>query len=158
MAGIIDIVPELLDSFGERREEENKDESLFQFFHSFVNVLEGIKTQVKNVHWASLQLPNSDKRGAHLYLDDFLEVVEDFQDKVAECAMGITGVSFKMNTVHGTYFEASCTKELMDYVQRKALEFYDAIPKTSICAGIKSETEVFILNINQYVFRFKLTE
>jgi hypothetical protein len=29
MAGIIDIVPELLDSFGERREEENKDESLF---------------------------------------------------------------------------------------------------------------------------------
>ena len=29
MAGIIDIVPELLDSFGERIEEENKDESLF---------------------------------------------------------------------------------------------------------------------------------
>ena len=46
----------------------------------------------------------------------------------------------------------------MDYVQRKALEFYDAIPETAICAGIKSETEVFILNINQYVFRFKLTE
>lgn len=158
MAGIINIVPELLDSFGEEREEENKDESLFQFFHNFVNILEGIKTQVKNVHWASLLLPNSDKRGAHLYLDDFLEVVEDFQDKIAECAMGITGVSFKMNTVYGTHFEASCTKELMDYVQRKALEFYNAIPETAICAGIKSETEVFILNINQYVFRFKLTE
>lgn len=56
-----------------------------------MNVLEGIKTQTKNVHWASLKLPNRDKRGAHLYLDDFLEEVGDFQDLVAESAMGITG-------------------------------------------------------------------
>lgn len=137
---------------------EDKDEDLFRFFHSFVNILEGIKTQTKNVHWASLKLPNRDKRGAHLYLDDFLEVVADFQDKVAECAMGITGVSFDFNSVHGTPFNATSTAEFIKYVQDKATEFYNGIPETAICAGIKSETEVYILNINQYVYRFKLTE
>lgn len=158
----------MIDTFGDnllegfQREEtvmeEGKDAGLFRFFHEYVNVLEGIKTQTKNVHWASLKLPNRDKRGAHLYLDDFLEEVGDFQDLVAESAMGITGVSFDFNTVHGTPFNATSTKEFMKYVQDKTKGFYDGIPDTTICAGIKSETEVFILKINQYVFRFMLTE
>nr|DAH00749.1 MAG TPA: hypothetical protein [Crassvirales sp.] len=139
-------------------EETHSDDSIFNFFLTYVNVLEGIKTQIKNVHWASLKLPNSDKRGAHLYLDDFLEVVEDFQDLVAESAMGITGESFEFNTVKGVPFHASSTDELIKYIQNKTVEFYDAIPKETIYAGIKSETETFILNINQYVFRFKLTD
>lgn len=139
-------------------EETHSSSSIFNFFLTYVNVLEGIKTQIKNVHWASLKLPNSDKRGAHLYLDDFLEVVGNFQDLVAESAMGITGESFEFNTVRGVPFHASSTDELIKYIQNKTVEFYDAIPKETIYAGIKSETETFILNINQYVFRFKLTD
>lgn len=139
-------------------EETHSRSSIFNFFLTYVNVLEGIKTQIKNVHWASLRLPNSDKRGAHLYLDDFLEVVGNFQDLVAESAMGITGESFEFNTVRGVPFHASSTDELIKYIQNKTVEFYDAIPKETIYAGIKSETETFILNINQYVFRFKLTD
>jgi hypothetical protein len=139
-------------------EETHSRSSIFNFFLTYVNVLEGIKTQIKNVHWASLRLPNSDKRGAHLYLDDFLEVVGNFQDLVAESAMGITGESFEFNTVRGVPFPASSTDELIKYIQNKTVEFYDAIPKETIYAGIKSETETFILNINQYVFRFKLTD
>lgn len=139
-------------------EETHSRSSIFNFFLTYVNVLEGIKTQIKNVHWASLKLPNSDKRGAHLYLDDFLEVVGNFQDLVAESAMGITGESFEFNTVRGVPFHASSTDELIKYIQNKTVEFYNAIPKETIYAGIKSETETFILNINQYVFRFKLTD
>jgi hypothetical protein len=139
-------------------EETHSRSSIFNFFLTYVNVLEGIKTQIKNVHWASLKLPNSDKRGAHLYLDGFLEVVGNFQDLVAESAMGITGESFEFNTVRGVPFHASSTDELIKYIQNKTVEFYDAIPKETIYAGIKSETETFILNINQYVFRFKLTD
>lgn len=139
-------------------EEDYQNRSEFNFFLNYVNVLEGIKTQIKNVHWASLKLSNIDKRGAHLYLDEFLEVVQNFQDLVAECAMGITGTSFDFNTVHGVSFNANSTKELINYIQDRTTEFYDNIPKETIYAGIKSEVETFILNINQYVFRFKLTE
>ncbi len=130
----------------------------FNLFLNYVNVLEGIKTQVKNIHWASLKLPNSDKRGAHLYLDDFVEVIGDFQDLVAENAMGITGVSFDFNTVHGTPFNASSTEELMTYIKDKTISFYTSLPDNPIYAGIKSETETFINNIIIYIYRFKLTE
>lgn len=137
---------------------EYKSSNMFNFFQNYVNILEGVKTQIKNIHWASLKLPNRDKRGAHLYLDDFLEVVGDFQDKVAECAMGITGTSFDFNTVHGIAFNASSTRELMMYIQDKTKEFYEGISDKTICSGIKSETEVFIVNINQYQYRFSLTD
>ncbi len=140
-------------------EDQSEEEvELFRFFSNYVNILEGIKTQIKNVHWASLKLPNRGKRGAHLYLDDFLEVIADFQDLVAESAMGITGVSFEFNTVHGIPFSATSTQELMKYIQQKTKEFYEGIPDTTVCAGIKSEVETFILNINQYKFRFMLTD
>lgn len=130
----------------------------FNIFLHFVNVLEGIKTQIKNVHWASLKLPNRDKRGAHLYLDDFVEVVGDFQDTVAESATGITGISFDFNTVHGIAFNASSTAELMEYIKSKTIEFYNSLPTSAMYAGIKSETETFINNIVIYIYRFRLTE
>lgn len=130
----------------------------FNIFLHFVNVLEGVKTQIKNVHWASLKLPNSDKRGAHLYLDDFVDIVGDFQDTVAESAIGITGTSFDFNTVHGISFNASNTQELMEYIKSKTLEFYNGLPSSAIYVGIKSETETFINNIVIYTFRFRLTE
>lgn len=130
----------------------------FNIFLNFVNILEGVKTQIKNVHWASLKLPNSDKRGAHLYLDDFVDIVGDFQDTVAESAIGITGTSFDFNIVHGTPFNVSNTSELMAYIKSKTIEFYNNLPSSSIYAGIKSETETFINNIVIYTFRFRLTE
>lgn len=130
----------------------------FNVFLNYVNILEGIKTQIKNVHWASLKLPNRDKRGAHLYLDDFVDIVGDFQDTVAESAIGITGVSFDFNTVSGTPFNASSTKELMQYIKEKTLNFYANLPDSPIYAGIKSETETFINNIVIYTYRFELTE
>lgn len=149
-----------LDALHKREDttEENKELALFKFFQNYVNILEGIKTQIKNIHWASLKLPNRDKRGAHLYLDELIEEIDKFQDLVAESAMGITNVSFEFNSVYGVSFQASSTSELMKYMQDETLKFYDSIPDKSICSGIKSETEVFILRINQFIYRFKLTE
>lgn len=156
----MDIFGNILGEFQEAspEEREDKDIQLFRFFQEYINVLEGIKTQVKNIHWSSPKLPNRDKRGAHLYLDDLLEDIDSFQDIVAEAAMGATGVVFDFNSVHGTPFSISSTGGLLKYIQNKTCEFYDRIPENSHYAGIRSETEVFILKLGQYVYRFKLTE
>ena len=49
-----------------------------EFFINFINKLEGYKTKCKNLHWAA------PKKNIHVYLDDFLEKVKDFQDILAE--------------------------------------------------------------------------
>ena len=56
-----------------------------QFFINFLNQLEGWKTKCKNLHWAA------PKKNIHVYLDDFLSVISDYQDSVAEDYQGILG-------------------------------------------------------------------
>lgn len=127
------------------------------FFITYINVLEGVKTKIKNLHWAAKKLPNADKRGAHLYLDELLEIVQDFQDTVAESSQGILGI-MDTSAVCGTSFNCSSTKELVDYMKVKTEDFYVNLPAGSDYAGIKSETEVFIKDITKYTYLFQLTE
>ena len=49
-----------------------------QFFISFINLLEGWKTKCKNLHWAA------PKKNIHVYLDEFLGIISDYQDGLAE--------------------------------------------------------------------------
>ena len=56
-----------------------------QFFINFLNQLEGWKTKCKNLHWAA------PKKNIHVYLDEFLDILSDYQDGLAEGYMGILG-------------------------------------------------------------------
>lgn len=127
------------------------------YFISYLNVLEGIKSKIKNLHWAAKKLPNADKRGAHLYLDEFLDIVVEFQDTVAESSQGILGI-METNAICGTPFTCSSTKELVDYMKSKTEDFYNNLPSGTDYVGIKSETEVFIKDITKYNYLFQLTE
>ncbi len=60
--------------------------------------------------------------------------------------------------ISGTPFVANNPAELMTYCKEKTLNFYNNLPSSTVYAGIKSETEVLILNINKYTFLFRLTE
>ena len=56
-----------------------------QLFIDFLNQIEGWKTKCKNLHWAA------PKKNIHVYLDEFLEILSDYQDSLAEGYMGILG-------------------------------------------------------------------
>ena len=127
------------------------------FFTTFISVLEGIKTRIKNLHWASEKLDIRDKRGARLYLDEFLDAVIGYQDRLAESCQGILG-SMSTSAISGTPFAADNPAELMAYCKEKTLDFYDNLPGGAVYAGIRSETEALILDINKYTFLFGLTE
>lgn len=55
-----------------------------QLFIDFLNQIEGWKTKCKNLHWAA------PKKNIHVYLDEFLEILSDYQDSLAEGYMGIS--------------------------------------------------------------------
>jgi len=136
--------------------QENSDTGL-NYFIKYICILEGVKTKIKNFHWAAKNLPNNDKRGTHLYLDDLLGEVSDFQDTVAEGSSGILGF-MSIDAVCGIPVPATSTADLMSYMKNQTLSFYDNMPIGSVYAGLKSETEVFIEIINKYTYLFRLTE
>lgn len=122
-----------------------------EFFINFINKLEGYKTKCKNLHWAA------PKKNIHVYLDDFLEKVEDFQDILAEGYMGILG-KMQPNVIKGVPSDALNAMDFIEEVRSNTLAFYDKIPKETIYVGIKSECETFIQEVNQYKYLFSLCD
>lgn len=122
-----------------------------QFFIDFINVIEGWKTKCKNLHWSA------PKKNIHVYLDEFLAILSDYQDSIAEDYQGILG-QMQPNAVKGTPSETLNAIDFIKEVADKTMEFYSSIPEDTAFVGIKSETETFIHNIYKYTYLFRLTD
>ena len=122
-----------------------------QFFINFLNQLEGWKTKCKNLHWAA------PKKNIHVYLDDFLSVISDYQDSIAEDYQGILG-HMQPNAIKGISCDCLNAIDFIKEVSVKTEEFYNKIPQDTCYVGIKSETETFIHNIFKYKYLFELTD
>ena len=126
----------------------NNPESLFL---NFINKLEGWKTKCKNLHWAA------PKKNIHEYLDDFLGVLSDYQDGLAEGYMGILG-KMQPNAIKGIASDTLNAMDLINEVIENTVKFYENIPEGTIYKGITSECETFIQNLNKYKYLFSLSD
>ena len=122
-----------------------------EVFITFINRLEGWKTKCKNLHWSA------PKKNIHTYLDEFLDVLSDYQDGLAEEIMGITG-KFQPNMLKGIPSDTLNAMDFIEEVKIATLAFYDKIPQESVYKGVTSECETFIHNINKYIYLFRLTD
>ena len=132
-----------------KQEDPNMNPS--KFFISFLNRLEGWKTKCKNLHWAA------PKRNIHVYLDEFLEILSDYQDSLAEEMQGILG-HMAPNKIVGTESDTLNAMEFILEVKNLTLKFYSSIPDSVEYAGVRSECETFIHNIWKYKYLFELCD
>lgn len=141
------------DSLFTPMEEEREKTSITgsQFFINFLNQLEGWKTKCKNLHWAA------PKKNIHVYLDEFLEVLSEYQDSIAEDYQGILG-HMNPNVIKGIPSDSLTAIEMIMEIKKGTCDFYTAIPEDTCYVGIKSETENFIHNLNKYKYLFELTD
>ena len=135
--------------------EVNKQEDLSmnpsEFFINFLNKLEGWKAKCKNLHWAA------PKKNIHVYLDEFLDILSDYQDGLAEGYMGILG-KMQPNVIKGIPSDSLNAIDFINEVRGATIVFYDKIPQETIYKGIISECETFIQNINKYKYLFELCD
>lgn len=122
-----------------------------QFFINFLNQLEGWKTKCKNLHWAA------PKKNIHVYLDEFLDIISDYQDSLAEEYQGILG-HMQPNVIRGIPSDMLNALDFIKEVRNGTIDFYEKIPKDTIYAGIRSECETFIHAILKYKYLFELCD
>src|SRR5574344_2558857 len=91
-----------------------------QLFINFLNKLEGWKTKCKNLHWAA------PKKNIHVYLDEFLDILSDYQDNIAEDYQGILG-HMQPNVIKGVPCESLNGIDFIKEVSIKTKEFYNKI-------------------------------
>ena len=122
-----------------------------QFFINFLNQLEGWKTKCKNLHWSA------PKKNIHVYLDEFLSILSDYQDGLAEGYQGILG-KMAPNAIKGISSNTLNATDFIQEVKLGTLKFYENIPQETVYKGIISECETFIQNINKYIYLFSLCD
>ena len=122
-----------------------------QLFINFLNQLEGWKTKCKNLHWAA------PKKNIHVYLDEFLGILSDYQDGLAEEYQGLLG-HMQPNVIKGTPCDCLNAIDFINEVKSNTYKYYDNIPEGTSYAGIKSECETFIHNILKYKYLFELCD
>lgn len=137
--------------FTPMEQERNIEISGSQVFINFLNQLEGWKTKCKNLHWAA------PKKNIHVYLDEFLDVLSNYQDGLAEEYQGILG-KMQPNAIKGIPSDTLNASDFINEVKYKTLEFYKKLPQDVEYKGIVSECETFIHNINKYKYLFGLTD
>jgi len=118
-------------------------------FVEFICRIEGWKTRCKNLHWAA------PRKNIHEYLDDFLGILSDYQDSIAEGFMGISS-QLKPLEINGINCACPSANEFIDEVSKYTEAFYKMIPVGTEWKGITSETETFIQNIKKYDYLFSL--
>ena len=118
---------------------------------NFINIIEGWKTKCKNLHWSA------PKKNIHVYLDEFLGILSDYQDGLAEETMGIFS-KFQPNILKGSECECLNALDFIMEVKGVTFNFYSSLPDDVSLAGIKSECETFIHNIHKYIYLFNLCD
>ena len=136
----------------------NKNQSQEEFFLDYINFLEGIKTHCKAMHWGIMNVDVKSKRGAHIYLDDFLEIISNYQDMIAETTQGIFGNFITLKNIKGKPVPegvAETPHDFCQWLQNNVITFYNMLTAPAL-VGIKSETETFIKDIQKYNYLFNL--
>lgn len=131
-------------------EKEIQDEKI-TIFIDFLNRIEGWKTKCKNLHWAA------PKKNIHVYLDEFLSILNDYQDALAEGYMGILG-QMQPNAIKGIESNSINAYDFILEVKNETINFYERLPKDTIYKGVTSDCETFIQNINKYDYLFHLCD
>ena len=130
-------------------EKAKKEDGMYTVFADFANFLEGVKTRSKNVHW------KEEDNAKHKYLDDLLEELSDYEDKIMEAGQSGFG-RFKDGEINGEEIEVNDPIELVDLIIDRTREFYSKIDNNPEYAGEKSWVEDFMATLKQTKYRLQL--
>lgn len=121
-------------------------------FLEILNKLEGYKTKCKNLHWAA------EKMNTHKLLDEFLSIISDYQDSVAEEIMGIRGEHLNPNDIKPITDNSEDPYQFIKKLTADILSFRKNIPDKVIYEGMRSECDTFIHNLSKYNYLFSLCD
>lgn len=111
---------------------------------NYINILEGYKTAIKNLHWSSKNMSE------HKLCDDIADTIASTQDKISEIAQGIFG-KIKKNELKPRQYKINTTKDMLDSLLSDTKSFYKELSSLKL-VGLRSEIETFIGSINQYQY------
>lgn len=118
-------------------------------FRDYLNFIEGAKTRLKNIHWSE------EDNAKHVYLDDLLEDVSEFEDKFAEAAQAGFG-RFKDGEITGEDIDINEPVEMVDLLFKRTEELRAEIEEDLDYSGEISWIDDFLASLKQSKYRLQM--
>lgn len=115
---------------------------------SYINVLHGYTTAIKNLHWSSQNMSE------HKLCDDIAETLASNEDEIAEIAQGIFG-RIKNNELKPKQYTISSTQKMLSDLLKDTEAFYEKLDGKQFI-GLRSIVENFLGEINKYQYLIKI--
>lgn len=115
-----------------------------------INVIEGFKTRVKELHFCAKQF-KTERGNFHVLMEEVLDLISDYQDVLGEVGQAFLG-HMRHNSLNGVPVSCTCPVEIISMIIRSVMDFKDAIPQSREWAGIINATDDFIQNIQQKLY------
>jgi hypothetical protein len=117
----------------------------------FICLLEGFKSKIKNLHWATTEgMPE------HEEYDSLYKDIHDFEDDIQEQSMGMYG-QIRPDVIHPIESDSIDSISLVDSILSSVYSFYqNNLVEGIAVAGLRSSFDQFIGQMNKRKYRFNI--
>ena len=116
-------------------------------FVLFLSVLEGNHQTLKGLHWST------DNHSRHILCDEIDEAVLEYEDKLAENAMGLLSTRFEVGELKTLLPNAKTLKDLLNELADDITEFRSKVSgKVKGSEGVENILDDFVENINKWKY------
>ena len=119
---------------------------LFKNTKEFLSICDGNHQLCKGIHWST------DNKAEHLLIDDIDSAVLEYQDKVAECVMGLTGNKFSVGDLKSLLPQATNTKSMLDELEGDVIDYKNEIGDENRMAALHNILDDFLTDINKWKY------
>ena len=104
----------------------------------FLSAMEGYHSLLKTIHWSTTN------KAEHTLVDDIDEDVLEFEDRVAEAAMGRLNMRFNVKELKTMMPEASNLENMLSELEADIIKLKDEMGDSSEYAGMHNILDEFL--------------
>ena len=110
----------------------------------YLSSLDGNHELLKGLHWSATN------HSQHVLTDEIDEAVLEYQDKIAECVMGMLDSKFGVGELKALLPNAKTLDSLLKEMKKDLIEFKEYVGDEHDAAGLQSILDELLADINKW--------
>ncbi len=118
--------------------------NLKQLTKDFLCACEGYHQILKELHWSA------NSRAIHELTNDMDGSVLDYEDRIAECVMGILDIKFSIGDLKTLIPSGKNISDVLTEMKKDVIEYKENVKDESELSGLQSILDEFVASINNW--------
>ena len=121
-------------------------DSLFEKTKRFLSVCDGAHEICKGLHWSA------EHHAEHILTDDIDDAILDYQDKIAEVVMGLTGQKFQVGDLKALVGSSKDCKSFLNELESDLISYKKELGSDIRVDGLINVLDDFATDISKWKY------